>query len=226
MTLLKKLLLASILASSQVAIADFTWGVGENDRIFESDGTTRLTGSRLDASAGYFVELIFAGANESIDFGPTDGGGNYLFDPSNTSGVYGDDVRVGTAWVGKGTPNIPVPGFADGYFFQDITAPTGGVASNFYYVRAWEAPSADQSTLPIHLAAGNINFGVSSLLQDPEGDGGTGNPPLPAQSYTFGGFNTSLVGVAIPEPGTLALFGIGGFALWNVQRRKKKNAKS
>ena len=212
---------------SQLSMADFTWTVASTDRMYDSTGSTLLTGG-TSASVGFFVELIYAGSNDVIDFGSQDGSGNYEIDPSNTTGVWGDDVRVATTYVGYGTPPFGTDA-RQGFF--DVQTPvylTGGAADRNFYIRAWEATSPDLTTSPVNLTMDAVNFGVSGLISD-DGLGGTldgeGNT-IPNDGHIFSGFDATLSAIAIPEPGTLALFGLGGFALWNLQRRKRNQAKS
>jgi hypothetical protein len=107
------------------------------------------------------------------------------------------------------------PGHAEGFFTDNttITIPTGsGGGAAAFVVEAW---TGNYATYAAAQAAGAY-VGVSAEFLNSMGNP---NPPATAPIETTG-FNGNLILVPAPEPGTIALGGLGAAALLLFRRRK------
>ena len=146
----KRFVLFISLAGVTSANADFTWEVSFGAQTLNHLGQP-LTGSKTDSSAGFFVELMYAGSNGVID-GPSNAPGNVVVNEINIATFtsspkfeFGDDLRVGVSYYGEGTTFLGVNGF-----FKSPTAITQDGTREFdggsYYLRAWAAPASNYNT--------------------------------------------------------------------------------
>ncbi len=170
--------------------AGILWYTTATNRIsYDSGGTNYLVGSQFDPSAGCFVQLIYAGPNNSNDIAWYEG-----------DGTSNDDVVMATNWFGH---NIFLSD-RNGWFNNGVAA--SGITNGYFFVRAWSAASPNYAAGLVPTAPTN-RYGDSFLWQYM----GDGDPPQ-NQVFNFGGalgFSTTLA--PIPEAPTLAawLFGIG-----------------
>lgn len=178
--------------------ADFEWYNTSTNRITAADGITPLPGNRTNASMGVFIQLIYAGPDDTID-------------PANIwgDGTTGDDEVVETAWMGQFIFDPDRDGWMNpfGVVEDDDT-------SRYYYVRVWSEPSPNYALGYVPMITTDA-YGDSFLWQNP----GTIPPGLPDE-FNFGGtmgFSTSLQ--AIPEPRALALALLGLLAVRLCNRR-------
>ena len=137
MTIMKRI--TSITAGLLFAVsasADIEWSVkdqailGPDDEGNESEVsfTTPLQGNAFSSTGGYFVQLIYAGANGVADAIPSP---NSLGD----TGVQNDDVVAATRWVGAGR-------FADGAGKFNSGSPfADDVVGNYLFVHGSEFPT-------------------------------------------------------------------------------------
>ena len=159
-----------------VSRADISWSVvaqpilgpdNEGDQA-ETSFNTPLPGNAFDASAGYLIQLIYAGANGVVDAIP---GG-----PISLSGtaVQGDDTVVATRWVGAGRISDTAGKFNSGSPFAD------DVAGN-YFVRAWVGISEDSALvtsadpaarIPVAINGTHWWYGDSAVWNNPGDPGG------------------------------------------------------
>ena len=188
----KKLLIVALLTvSTATSHAYIFWFNSSTNRIAGSDGVTPLTGSFSDNTVGCFVQLVYAGANNSIDNAINSG-----------TGVTGDDVVVSTGWFGQ-----KVFGNVQGYMDGDDVYEAAGT----YYVRAWSAPASNY-------AAGLVPTGESTYYGNSDTFSYSVPDPEAEVAFNFGGtgdgnnigWSTNMSVAAIPEPGAvmLALIGI------------------
>ncbi|NCC62401.1 MAG: hypothetical protein EOM12_16015, partial [Verrucomicrobiae bacterium] len=104
------------------------------------DGTTPLMGSSTEG-AGCFVQLIWVGANATIDDAYNSG-----------DGTSGDDVVVDYAWVGAGSA-----GGDNGWFDGRQVAEGGDVQDGRdYYLRTWTASASNYGAGEVPTAATNF----------------------------------------------------------------------
>ena len=186
-----------------MAVCSFGEGIGwfaEANWLNYGDGSTRLTGSLLDTSVGCFVQLLWVGANGSIDSAYIDG--------SDGTGAT-DDLVVDTRWVGAAVGD-------NGYFGGgDIAAGGNIVSGRVYFARVWSAPSPNYASGLIP-TSGTNRYQNSATWTYPHSN------PL-RDSFDIAGsgdLNTTLAPLAIPEPGVLALVALGliGLRLTRKQR--------
>jgi hypothetical protein len=157
-------------------------------------------------SGGALVQLIRDGGN-----GVQNGPGGF-----GTTGVTSDDTLINTWWAGGS-------GDGDGFFsssgtFTDLGLGTG---SSSIYVRVWDRPTAGGGNIPDPFDYGGGFVGayyfdstVRLANADPAGGGFfnyQANDLSSPSQWTF---------LAIPEPGTLALAGIGLAAMLLRLRRR------
>ncbi len=194
--------LLALVAFSARADVGILWFNAETNRItYGSGGTDYLSGNRLDASLGCFLQLIMTGP---------DG----LINPARDSGdgTTGDDTVIATAWFGMDIFSADRNGWVNN---STVAAATSGAV---YYARAWSAPSPDYLNGLVPTSATN-RYGDSATWLYP----GAGSPPQD-QIFNFGGaegFSTTLQ--AVPEPGVSCLFAVGTvlFARRVLKRRER-----
>ena len=229
-----------------VSFADFSWGVvagapqilGPDDPSSLTPGnfTTPVTptGEALPftSGTGFLVQLI------QVQNAPNNGS----IDLFSANGVAGDDVVVDASFIGASLFTV---GDRPGRFQPQSNGETDTAAQ--FYVRVWGAatdvsfgigdnggfPDPDRPSF-YDDGGGNSHmwFADSAIFNNP--DSTAIGPPqqvhvgstADGDAGTIDALITSWNLVAVPEPGTLALFGLGGFALFQMQRRKKRNAKS
>ncbi len=181
-----------------IAHADFEWFNTSTNRITASDGITPLPGNRTNSSMGVFIQLIYAGADDTID-------------PAHIwgDGTTGDDEVVETAWMGQFIFDPDRDGWMNPFGVVDDDD-----TSRYYYVRVWSEPSPNYALGYVPMITVDA-YGDSFLWQNP----GTVPPGIPDE-FNFGGtagFSTNLQ--AIPEPRALALVLLGLFTVRLIRRR-------
>lgn len=191
---MKKTSVFFIVAFSFLAArADLYWS--NSQAILDSNGDP-VPASDSDFTIGYFAQLIFAGANNTAD----------AFAPS-ANGVTGDDVVAATKYAGQGYFL-----FEDGFFPLELTPSIIGSAGNgFYFVRVFDAPNPD---FELGVSAPIVgNFYWQSEIHEY-----THSPTTPDQwDFAPSGGQTTLA--IVPEPGVLAMMGLGLFGLAAARRR-------
>ena len=186
---------------SYASMADgIRWFADANYLNYASGSGNPLVGSLADSSVGCFVQLLWVGANGSIDFAYADGD-----DGTGTT----DDLVVSTIWVGYGV--------GENGYFSGVNIAEGGdiVEGRVYFGRAWNAPSGNY-------AGGDVPAGAAVRYIN------SSTWTYPSTAPTFDNFdivgsgdlNTTLTPLAIPEPGVLALVALGliGLRLTRKQR--------
>lgn len=197
------LALVILVLASMSAQGGINWFNATSNLLYYGDGTTPLTGDQSDSTAGCFVQLIWAGLDDTMSIVAYNSG----------TGVSGDDELVDWTWVGATEPIEPnglVP-------FENFATP-GPLTNDYYYVRAWSAPASVflSGFVPTSLTNRYIN---SALYQYP----GDGEPPQD-QDFNFGGaggLSTTLIPQAVPEP---ALVSLGLIGLLTVRLLRRRNS--
>jgi hypothetical protein len=162
--------LFALLAACGAARGSFTWSNSSTNRItYESGGTNFLVGSSNDATVACFVQLVYAGTNNTNDV---------AFDAG--AGVSADDQVVSNLWIGARVAGEN--GRVNGGTFQV------GDKIGFYYVRLWTAPTTNFSVGTIPSSPTNF-YGDSALFFN----SCTGGLCIP-DTFNFGGtgFATTL----------------------------------
>ena len=145
------------------ASADLTWFNSTTSRItYASGGTNYLPGTLADSNVSCFVQLIYAGTNNTNDVAV-----------NSATGTTNDDVVVAKSWMGKnfsghqGVTGVDV-------FTND--------ANGKYFVRVWTAPSPDFGSGVVPSSPTNL-YGDSRLF--------AANPacdlPFCETNFDFGG---------------------------------------
>ena len=154
---------AAAMAAAAPALADFSWFNSTTSRItYASGGANYLAGQLTDSNVSCFVQLIFAGTNNTNDVAV-----------NSATGTTNDDVVIATSWIGKN------PSSHQGVKGVDVQ--TNDV-SGFYFVRVWTAPSPDFSGGLVPVSPTNL-YGDSRLF--------AANPscdlPFCETNFDFGG---------------------------------------
>jgi hypothetical protein len=215
------------------ASADFVWGVGGTTKTKSHLGVD-LTGSKTDPTVGFFVELMYAGADGIIDT-PT---GAFTMTPAELAAnprlEFGSgpnkDIRVSVAFYGEGVTGLGLPN--GNFTASDVITEDGTLEfdGGKYYIRAWEAPSPAYNggnyllaQIPVPLLESSRYYGMSALLTNPGNGGADSSPAIPNNVLVPGvAFTTSsqFTLSAVPEAGTAGLAGLGMLVLRRFLRRK------
>ncbi|HPG00086.1 MAG TPA: hypothetical protein PLE77_08445 [Kiritimatiellia bacterium] len=197
---MKKVAIVCLIALlSASAYADFDWFNTSTNRLYYNGGSTPLVGSQSDSSVGCFVQLIWAGTDNTINGAVLSG-----------TGVTGDDQVQATTWVGGTLFTGPAGRYTGGSTF---TADSAGL----YYVRFWTAPAFDYAGGLVPTSGTNF-YGNTALWSNP----GT-EPPGTADVFNNipnGGVSATLTASAIPEP-TIVGLGLIGLLTLRLYRRRK-----
>lgn len=198
---MKKVAIVCLIAllSASASYADFSWANTSTNRLYYNGGSTLLVGNQFDSAVGCFVQLIWAGTDDTINGAVLSG-----------TGVSGDDQVVGTTWVGAGFIGGPAGRFTGGTY-------TDNIPGDYYYVRFWTAPSTNYGAGEIPLSSSNY-YGNTALWQDPGSE--TPSPPDSFNSIPNGGISATLQASAIPEP-TIVGLGLIGLLTLRLYRRRK-----
>jgi len=154
----------------------------------------------------------------SITYGHNNGASSYALAGSYTVALL---WAPGTSVVAQGAltqiGTFGPAGTQAGFFFDGTTVVTGagtaGGSAAIFEVQAWSGNFANY--------AAAVAGGAAYVGQAAEFVNGTGNPTPPATSpVNTTGWDGNLILVPTPEPGTLALGGLGAAALLYFRRRK------
>ena len=188
--------MALMAAGPITARADFAWFNSSTNLSYYADGLTPLYGVKDSNTVSCFVQLIYAGADDTIDVA------QYLSDGST-----GDDVVVAWSYIASNVPGAS--GSTSHYGRVNGGTFTAEVANEYYYVRVWTAPSPDFGLGLAPTSASNF-YGNSVMFQ---ALGGFEPPALP-QNFNFGGEGGIVASlVPVPEPGTWLLLALSFTAL-------------
>jgi hypothetical protein len=178
-----------------VAKSDLYWL--NSVAILDFDGNP-VAADQFDPTISAFAQLIFVGANSVID----------SFVASGT-GVTGDDVIIATMHAGQNDF-----AFSAGFFpEQAFPAVSGPSSTGNYYVRVFETPTpnfaagiaANVPTTGYYWESAIITF---TYVPPPDVNQAIDFAPFGGQTLTL-----------VPEPGVLAMMGLGLFGLATVRRR-------
>ena len=194
------------LAIGAMANVNLTWGAGGG---FFSDNAGNSTASGFMTTlglSGAYVELIYAGADNTIN-APTAGGG-----------VSGDDTILKQGAIPTTTGGDAFPGYGDFLYSSQAGLSAFNPGSTFngdVYVRIFGAATSGG------IAGGNGTTTGTLFWSGPLKvitDGGATPTPVFVDANTAAGDNTgnfmsSRVVAAVPEPATFAFMGMGGLLL-------------
>jgi len=204
------LLMVSIVVVGANASTSITWD-SNGQRLYDSSGnlvTDLLPGDKT--ATGYLV----GGLVQLINVGTIAGGGVYEgFDPAASDGCIGDDVVAATSWIGEGTPFI-LP--ANGRF-TDMAAYTS--ISNRFVIRWFDTASPSYNTGDPTLTT--VPTSGFYKYDDNGGNYYLSTSENPSDTFVMSGtWNTDTP--MIPEPGTLALLGMGMLTMAARRRFRKR----
>ena len=180
------------IVSDREAAADIAWFNAPTNVVTYADGLTPLYGYKGSNDISCLIQFIYAGTDDAINQAIATG-----------TGVSGDDQLVAWSYIGASLPGPA--GSTSHYGWANGGTYSNEVATDYYYVRVWTAPSDDFSNGYIPSSATNF-YGDSVLFLAQAGF----DAPNPPQNFNFGadgGFAANLA--AIPEPATLALVTLG-----------------
>lgn len=203
------LFLAGLMIASGEALASnaITWSSG-GQTIKDKDNVNYLTGSRTDPTIGGLVQLIVVGtAYDGLNLGAI-------------NGCAGDDFVARVAYIGLGTPSVPPPGPSpNGRFSRTADAYLNSPGTKFV-IRWFDTPAAS-GTFDVN----NPNNAQIPLSGFYNYDDKVGlyyvSTTSATDSFTMSGAWTTPR--PVPEPGTLALFGLGLVTVVAARRLQKRN---
>ena len=199
---MKKLILVALCVVSVAAVSygnGIEWSSGSGYFTYESGGINYLNGD-LSSSLGCFAQLLWVGANGTIDSAYNYGTG------VGTS----DDQVVAKNWVGNYN--------GDNGWWSDLQQlPEGGsiVSGRTYFVRVWSAPASDYASGLVPTDASNKYANSGTWLYSsiaPSYD--TVDPTA------SGNLATTLSPLTIPEPAMLGLGLVGLISLRFFGRKR------
>jgi len=222
---MKKILLSTCLASIGLvsARADISWLstgsiVGPDNNAAPTNFTTPLTGNRFSSTTGFFVQLIYAGANGVADSAVNAG-----------VGVTGDDVVISARWIGAGQTTSPNGRFTAGSPVANPLPPAFQyeAVGNKFFVRAWSAPSSGFNTTVLAASlvptTSPVYYGNSalytSLAPDQNNDGLNDT-----QTFDAGAFVVNVPLGVVPEPTTAALLSMGVAGIGMALKRRRQQS--
>jgi hypothetical protein len=143
--------------------ATLEWGNTSTNPAYFADGTTLLPAHETNWMEAAFIQLIYAGANQTNNPAVNDG-----------QGVTGDDAVHDWTFLGQGNDL-----YADGVLDVRPAAP-GLVSGGWYYARVWSASTPDMASGLVPSSHTN-RYADSALFQY------TWVSPSPPQIVNFGG---------------------------------------
>lgn len=169
--------------------------------IFDSDGSTPLTGDQSDPTVGCFIQLIFDGGDglDPIDLGNTDGHG-------------GNDQVIHWTYIGYNTGLGTIPGYFDSG--SDVADTSALSIGDTLWMRAWNAPAESGGDF----TAGNAPLSTAIYYGDSTDSYDIPDSGVEQQWQLASSFSTV---TAVPEPGTFALFGLGLLTIAARRRLRK-----
>ncbi|QHI67952.1 PEP-CTERM sorting domain-containing protein [Tichowtungia aerotolerans] len=206
---MKKAIIIALTAITSVAMAnELLWGT--STVLQDQTGSTIAT-SFGDPLSGAFAQLVYAGADGQIDAFGTSG-----------AGTTGDDMVVAINYA-YGTTAAPFaqPGLL-GKFNLLTTSGVNSLAENgTYYVRLFNAANSNYgdgtsasvfgTAITYYWDSGVTTFSYDELGADVSWDFASGGSPATGD----------WTAVAVPEPATIGLLGLGTMAAWFIRRSKQ-----
>ncbi len=183
--------------TSRAALAGLTWGAEtEGLPVLNSDSSTELSLGN-SATTGAFAQLI------RILVGNT----AYTFTGTGTGIDVVNETIADTMYAGQWNDSLP-----NGYFPYNTTTILNNTSFNgFYYVRVFNAPQSSQSDFDNSLIPSTATHYYQSAAFSYTHD------VLSPATFDFGDNATTIA--IVPEPGVLAMMGLGLFGLASVRRR-------
>lgn len=183
-------------------VATISWYTEPPGELRQSDNSTLIVGNHTDPTLGGFLQLLFVGADgiDTLDYTDWDTPTGLLSS--------GNDEVIGTWYVGGGVLGFLSP---DGAFDAGTSAHEKPIGSQFT-VRFFEMPSPNFGT---GLVPTSGNYGYSQIFSSTADPVNSGFESFEIHAPLFANLGP------IPEPGTVALFGIGAVVLALRKRLKK-----